>query len=522
MPEGPTSVALPGSIPTPRGTPSPTRSIDPTSLIDVTVYLRPRTDRAPGRPLSPIGKRFLSRSELAATRGAAPRDVTAVESFARSRSLAVLEVDAPARRVRLRASASLLAATFGVELLSYDHPEGPFRTHRGPVMVPLEFDGVVVAVLGLDNRPQAATHFRRSTNAAAPSYSPVTIAELYGAPSGATAPGVSVALIELGGGFAPTDIDAYFKGLGVTAPTVSAVSVDGASNSPTGSASGPDTEVMLDIEVVGAVARGADVAVYFAPNTDQGFADAILAAVHDTTRTPHIVSISWGGPESTYSAQAISVFEAAFTDAASVGVSVFVAAGDNGSSDGVSDNDAHVDYPASSPQVVACGGTHLNVVAGAISSEVVWDDLPSGGATGGGVSATFPVPTWQSAARVPPSVNSSGARGRGVPDVAADADPDSGYQVRADGENIVVGGTSAVAPLYAGLAALAVAQAGGPLGFLNAHLYSLGDAAFRDITSGNNGAYDAAVGWDPCTGLGSPKAAALIAALVAAAKDVPR
>jgi kumamolisin len=519
MTDGTELVALPGSIPVPRGTASPSRSIDPTSLVEVTVYLRPRTDVAPGNPLNPIGGRFLSRSELAATRGAAPSEVTAVENFARSHSLDVVEVDPAARRVRLRASASLMAATFGVQFLRYDHPDGPFRTHLGPVMLPIEFDGVIMAVLGLDDRPQAATHFRRSKNAAAPSYTPAAIAELYGSPTGATAPGVCVALIELGGGFAPTDIDAYFKSLGIAAPTVTAVGVDGASNKPTGSTSGPDTEVMLDIEVVGAIARQANIAAYFSPNTDQGFADAILAAVHDTARKPQIISISWGGPESTYTAQATSVFEAAFTDAASVGVTVFVAAGDNGSSDGVSGSEAHVDYPASSPQVVGCGGTHVNVASGAISSEVVWDDLPSGGATGGGISATFPVPTWQSSAGVPPSANSGGKTGRGVPDVSGDADPETGYQVRVDGDDIVVGGTSAVAPLYAGLAALAVAQVGGPLGFINPHLYPLGDVAFRDITSGNNGAYDAGVGWDPCTGLGSPKAAALIAALVQSAKD---
>lgn len=515
-------VALPGSVPAPRGTASPSRSIDSASVVEVTVYLRPRTDLAPGSPLSPIGGRFLSRSELAATRGAAPSEVRAVENFARSHSLDVIEVDPAARRVRLRASASLMSATFGVEFLRYDHPDGPFRTHLGPVMLPREFDGVIMAVLGLDDRPQAATHFRRSKDAAAPSYTPATIAELYGSPAGATAPGVCVALIELGGGFTATDIDAYFKSLGITAPTVTAVSVDSASNKPTGSTSGPDTEVMLDIEVVGAIARQANIAVYFSPNTDQGFADAILAAVHDTARKTQIISISWGGPESTYTAQATSVFEAAFTDAASVGVTVFVAAGDNGSSDGASGSEAHVDYPASSPQVVGCGGTHVNVAGGAISSEVVWDDLPSGGATGGGVSATFPVPTWQSSAGVPPSANSGGGNGRGVPDVSGDADPETGYQVRVDGDDIVVGGTSAVAPLYAGLAALAVAQLGGPLGFINPHLYSLGDEAFRDITSGNNGAYDAGVGWDPCTGLGSPKAAALVAALIQSAKDAAR
>jgi kumamolisin len=258
--------------------------------------------------------------------------------------------------------------------------------------------------------------------------------------------------------------------------------------------------------------------VYFAPNTDQGFADAISAAVHDATRAPQIISISWGGPESSYTAQTVRVFEEALSDAASVGVTVFVAAGDNGSSDGVTDNRAHVDYPASSPQVVGCGGTHVSVLNGTISSEVVWNDLPAGGATGGGVSALFPVPPWQSSAHVPPSADAGTKVGRGVPDVAADADPDTGYQVRVDGTNLVVGGTSAVAPLYAGLTALCIAQAGRALGLINPQLYEYGDRVFNDITSGNNGAYRAGVGWDPCTGLGSPKAAAFIAELVGSAK----
>jgi kumamolisin len=409
-----------------------------------------------------------------------------------------------------------MSDAFGVEFQHYEHPERDYRSHAGPVMLPGELKDAIVAVLGLDNRPQAETRFRLSENPAT-SYTPVAVGELYGVSAGATASGVCVALVELGGGYKLSDLETYFSGLGLAMPSVSAVAVDSGSNDPTGSTSGPDTEVMLDIEVVGSVAPGASIVVYFAPNTDQGFADAISAAVHDDTHRPQLISISWGGPENTYTVQATSVFEAAFADAATVGVTVFVAAGDNGSSDGASDGEAHVDYPASSPQVVGCGGTHLDASSGTISAEIVWNDLPSGGATGGGVSAVFPVPTWQLSARVPTSANTGGGAGRGVPDVAANADPESGYQIRADGEDLVVGGTSAVAPLYAALSALAIAKAGKALGFINAHLYSTGDAAFSDITSGNNGAYRAAVGWDPCTGLGSPKAAALISSLGASA-----
>jgi kumamolisin len=457
---------------------------------------------------------FLSRNELAETRGAAPADVAAVEVFARSHDLGVLEVDPAGRRIRLSGTAKAMASAFGVEFQHYEHPGRDYHSHGGPVMLPGDLGDVIVAVLGLDDRPQAETRFRLSKDPAS-SYTPVAVGHLYGVSPSANAAGVCVALIELGGGYTANDLATYFTGLGLTAPTVSAVAVSGGANDPTGSTSGPDTEVMLDIEVVGAIAQGASIVAYFAPNTDQGFADAISAAVHDDTHKPQVISISWGGPESTYTIQTTSVFEAAFTDAASVGVTVFVAAGDNGSSDGVSDGAAHVDYPASSPQVVGCGGTHVDTTNGAITSEVVWNDLPSGGATGGGVSASFAVPAWQASAHVPVSANAGGGAGRGVPDVAANADPESGYQIRADGDELVVGGTSAVAPLYAALAALAIAHEGQALGFINPRLYSLGDTAFRDITSGNNGAYRAGVGWDPCTGLGSPRAASIISSLSA-------
>jgi kumamolisin len=385
-------------------------------------------------------------------------------------------------------------------------------------MLPGNLSDVIVAVLGLDDRPQAETRFRLSKDPAT-SFTPVEVGELYGIPPKQSATGVCVALVELGGGYRQSDLETYFSGLGLVTPSVSAVAVNGGSNDPTGSTSGPDTEVMLDIEVVGAIAQGATIVVYFAPNTDQGFADAISAAVHDDTHKPLVISISWGGPENTYTAQSTSVFEAAFADAATVGVTVFVAAGDNGSSDGATDGGAHVDYPASSPQVVGCGGTHVDTSNGTIVSEVVWNDLPTGGATGGGVSAVFPVPSWQSSEHVPVSANASGGAGRGVPDVAANADPESGYQIRADGDDLVVGGTSAVAPLYAALIALAITKHGKPFGFINPRLYSLGVGAFRDITTGNNGAYLAAIGWDPCTGLGSPKAADVISSLSVTTKS---
>jgi kumamolisin len=259
--------------------------------VEVTVYLRPRTDHAGATPASRANESFLSRSELATTRGAAPADVTALEDFARSHELQVVEVDPAGRRIRLSGTAAAMSSAFGVEFQHYEHPERDYRSHAGPVMLPGELSDAVVAVLGLDDRAQAETRFRLSKDPAT-SYTPVAIGELYGVPSKTNASGVCVALIELGGGYTVSDLETYFSGLGLVTPSVNAVGVNTGSNDPTGSTSGPDTEVMLDIEVVGAVAQGASIVVYFGPNTDQGFADAISAAVHDDTHKPHVISIS--------------------------------------------------------------------------------------------------------------------------------------------------------------------------------------------------------------------------------------
>jgi kumamolisin len=249
--------------------------------------------------------------------------------------------------------------------------------------------------------------------------------------------------------------------------------------------------------------------VSFAPNTDQGFIDAISTAVHDTINHPSVISISWGSPEVQWTQASLQAMDQAFQAAAGLGVSVYCAAGDNGANDfppGPGQQPGnHADFPASSPHVVGCGGTIITVANNAITSEVVWNDTGDG-ATGGGFSGVFPTPTWQ-----------TGVQGgmRGVPDVAGDASPLSGYTVRVDGQNEVIGGTSAVAPLWAGLTALINQKVGRPLGFANAVLYNLAasSGAFVDITEGNNNGFTAGPGWDACTGLGRPDGAKLLAAI---------
>jgi kumamolisin len=421
--------------------------------------------------------------------------------------------------VVLAGTVANLGEAFGTELRLFQSPEGMFRGRVGILTVPEDVAAIVTGVFGLDERPQAKTRFRRLNEAVMPaaagdvSYAPNAIAKLYNFPTAGQGSGQTVAIIELGGGFTAADLTAYFSKLGISpAPSVTAVSVDGAQNAPAGDPNSADGEVLLDIEVVGAVAPKARMAVYFAPNTDQGFLDAITTAVHDKVRKPSVISISWGSAESAWTKQALTNFDQAFLDAGVLGVTVCCASGDDGSTDGVTDGAAHVDFPAASPHVLACGGTRLESSVGKITKETVWNHGAGNGAGGGGVSETFALPDFQKGAKVPVSVNPMHFKGRGVPDVAGDADPATGYEIRVDGRDAVFGGTSAVSPLWAGLIALLNEQTGKAAGFVNPVLYGVAHG-FNDVISGNNGAYSAGRGWDACTGLGSPNGAALLAAL---------
>jgi kumamolisin len=511
-------VAIAGSTRTPDPQHARVGDAEPNRKLEVTVYLRPASpldwvDDEAARP--PAQRRTLTREELASAHGASEDDVRAVRAFAEEYGLEVASVDMARRSVKLSGTVDAVARAFeaqGVGLFA--HPtDGVYRGRQGPLTVPAALGGVITGVFGIDERPQAYPHLRFHAQAAqAVSYTPVQVAQAYGFPSGLTGAGQTVAVIELGGGYAEADLSAYFTSLGLPAPNVSAVGVDGGSNAP-GVDKNADGEVMLDIEVIAAVASGATVVVYFSNTTDQGFLDGVSTAVHDTTNKPSVVSISWGGPEDSWTQQGRDQMEQIFTEAAALGVTVTVASGDNGSTDGVSDGKQHVDFPASAPHALACGGTSLQVQDGQVSSETVWNDGADGGAGGGGVSIEFPVPSYQTAANVPPNVD-SGQTGRGVPDVCGDADPETGYSIRVDGVDQTIGGTSAVAPLWAGLTALINQSLGKPVGFLQPQLYAAATAsAFRDITEGNNGAYQAGPGWDGCTGLGSPNGAALLQAL---------
>lgn len=494
---------------------APLNTLDPNDVLTVTIRIRRK------QPLSvrvntesPVTN-IISRSDYARQYGADPAVVKQVEAFATTYELSLVQQNLARRSVLIRGTVAQMEKAFGVSLKNYQAPDGTvFRGRSGAINVPAELLDQIEGVFGLDNRPQTRPHFQvykpdadgpLEARAMGQSFTPPQLARLYNFPTGVTGKGQCIALIELGGGFRKADITTYFNGLGLKAPTVVAISVNGGHNAPT-TADGADGEVMLDIDVAEAVAPGATIAVYFAPNTDQGFLDAITTAMHDTKYKPSVISISWGAAEINWTAQALDSFNQAFQAAAALGITICAAAGDTGSDDSVGDGKAHVDFPASSPFVLACGGTKLTASGNVITAETVWHESNTS-ATGGGISDVFEVPVYQQSSAIPKSVNDTTHAGRGVPDVAAVADPATGYAVRVDGSNLVIGGTSAVAPLLAGLIALINQQRGKPVGFIHPAIYA-NPKPFRDITQGNNKTvsggkgYSASKGWDACTGLG--------------------
>jgi len=476
---------------------------------EVSIYLKPRRPGSGSAAAQP-------RAQLAATRAAQhANDFKLVKEFASDHGLTVVSTEPAQRLIRLSGTAAQFQAAFQIALSQYQEGNRMFRGRSGTLKLPVELHGVVESVLGLDNRPQAKPRLViRPAAEVSESYMPNNVARLYAFPTSVTGKGQCIALIELGGGFTPSDTAAAFNSMGLTPPTVIAVSVDGGQNTPSPD-DGADGEVALDIQVAGGAAPGANIAVFFAPNSDAGFVDAITSAVHDTTNRPSVISISWGSAEVNWTQQAIQTMNTALQDASTVNVSVFVASGDNLATDGVTDGKAHVDFPASSPWAIGCGGTSIAVSGSSITNEKVWNDGDSGG--GGGISDLFPVPTFQQKANLPPSVNDGDQR-RGVPDVAADAAPGTGYRVVVNGQTEVVGGTSAVAPLWAGLAALINEGTSTPIGFFLPFLYA-NSTLMRQITQGDNNpsgsdvGYPAGPGWNACTGLGVPNGESLFVAL---------
>jgi kumamolisin len=483
-------------------------TLRPDDVFNVTLRIRRKKSI---EPVLKAGRR-MTHENYEKNFGASEKDIARVERFSHENHLTIVESNKARRSVVLKGTVADFEKAFQTQLAHYRDAQGnTFRGRAGDLHIPAELEAIIEGVFGLDDRPMARPMFKVAkqdgafvTHAASlQSFTPDQVAAIYGFPK-ATGKGQCIAIIELGGGYRTADLSAYFTRLGITPPAIKAVSVDGGHNKPSNPNSA-DGEVMLDIEVAGAVAPGAAVVVYFTPNTDKGFLDAITTAIHDTQNKPSAISISWGSAEKNWTAQSLKSFNEAFKAASLLGVTVCAASGDQGSSDSEHDGKVHVDFPSSSPYVLACGGTRLTLRNGAIASETVWHDSDSS-ASGGGVSDVFPLPGYQQKTTVPPSLN-TGLKGRGVPDVAANADPATGYKVLVDGQEAVIGGTSAAAPLMAAFIARVNQKKAKKAGFIHPALYAK-PALCRDITQGNNittsthKGYKAGAGWDACTGWG--------------------
>ncbi len=580
------------------------RLADPEETLVVSIYVRPRADAPPLLDqgyfaATPLGRRqLLTRAEFAVRHGASPEDLQAVTDFAAASELEVVQTDAARRLVQVSGTVAQFSKAFAIDLAVYRSSEESYRGGEGPIHLPNALADVVEGVFGLDNRRMA----RRMSNGggAAVPLTPPQVAKAYNFPAPPNgAAGQTIAVLEFGaqvgkgGGFAQSDIDGFIShlnattGSDLTSTTVTVVPVD-AQNAPAGSVTNfrsddPDIEIALDLEVAVSVAQHANIVAYFTGNCEQGWVDALTQIVADTTNDPGVLSISAGWTELEtaapavtsslnpqqfpwpfeWTAQAFSKMTEAFQAAANINMTVLAAAGDNGSDCGERDGFAHVQYPASDPWVISCGGTIINTLSPL--SENTWNDnsimggegVTNGlGATGGGISYLADPVAWQANANMQPSVNPDHHFGRGLPDVAGNASPKSGYDLWLYGQPLsslvytsgelatesagAQGGTSAVAPLYAGLFALINASLNLHVGYLNPQLYNLGPATslgpspvFRDIKDGISNSvvwdnqegfpdiggpspgYASGLGWDACTGWGSIDGSALLSALAA-------
>jgi kumamolisin len=534
---------------------------DPEARIRVSIFARRNPNPSPqvlakadAIKAEPISKRtYLTDEEFNQVYGASSADLSAIEKFARDSGLKVVEASNAKRRVLVEGRIADVDKAFGTELNDFEHSEmGRFRAREGKIYVPEGLFPLVAGVEGLDTRPVGRprlvrTHFEPHVlqeghgqgfaNQWPGTFFPPQLTGLYDFPTGYDGKGENLAIFAFNGGDSPdprggysaSALKTYFETvLGGKMPSITDVIVQGPGNKP-----GPDTkqssnrgdstgEVMLDLCVAGAMVPAAKIFVYFTEFTTQGWVEALQQAITDGNGIS-VISISYGNPEDDprglWTASGVGLVNQGLEAAASKGITICVASGDDGSRDDASSG-VHADFPASSPWVLSVGGTSLKATSGTgsqIASEVVWNDnAMNGGSGGGGVSSIFPLPTYQNAAHVPASASPSHQIGRGVPDVAAVADPYTGVIVmHVSGKKVEpIGGTSASAPLWASLLVRMNQGLGVKVGFLNPTLYaSCATGVLNDITVGNNGAYRAGPGWDACTGFGTPSGNKLLHAL---------
>lgn len=493
-------------------------------VLRVTLVIKRRTPCAgpPGAPGAAAA--VMSREQFAARHAAAAADLARVAAFAERLGLRVVDSSRVARTVVVEGEKAAVVRAFAPE------------AGRAPGTPPAELEGLVAAVIGLAPHAPARPHLPvpAAPAASAPRFTCPEIAELYEFPA-ADGAGRTIAVVCLGGGFHQSDLDAFAAAIGLPPPAVTVVGVEGGANDPApidelaslarylNTQEGPPPadaalftlETTMDVELAIGFAPGARVAAYFAPSNDeQGFYQALAAAVFDTANRPSVVSLSWGWPEADWqdaSAAILPVVEELLVEAAALGITFCASSGDSGA--GGVGRAVWVQYPASSPYALSCGGTSIEVAGGEIVGETAWRQRVSDQvySSGGGVSTLFARPAFQDGIAL---LERNGRRG--LPDVSGIADRGTGIAITIGGKVVAGGGTSAVAPLWAALAARLDQALGCPLGHANPCLYAArrrDPGCFRDITTGGNPVYQASTGWDAVTGLGSPHGERLLAAI---------
>jgi kumamolisin len=497
--------------------------------ITVTLTLRHKAGLNSRLTANVLKRQHLTVTEAIRAFSHSEKDDEAVRRFADEYDLRIISADKPAS-IELRGTANQLKRAFGVNLFHYscENHDGTFHGHDGQVTLPAYLKGVVTGVFGLDNlragRRPGLAHRMAALGIAPPPVTaktrkPADFALLYNFPP-FTGKGQSIGLLEFGGGFRTRELEKYFRSVGIVPPRIVVKEVAPGKNQTVGKPGtlNPDTEVYLDLEVVGSLAPEANIVVYFGEDNEQGWLHTLQEAIFDKTHDLSVISISWGQAEQEWSPNAIVEIDKLFQVAAHRGITVCCSSGDNGVSE-FTDHPFTVAFPASSPHVLACGGTRLHVGSRGSRDETVWNQWRQYKlASGGGVSGVFSLPLYQKRANVPTSNSNKKKRGRGIPDVSANASSDTGYLIEADNTRMSMGGTSAAAPLWAALAARLNEALKTRIGFVTPLLYEMTRAepkTVSDIVKGFNGptrdgGYQARRGWDACTGLGSPNGSKIL------------
>ncbi|HEY2320683.1 MAG TPA: S53 family peptidase [Solirubrobacteraceae bacterium] len=508
--------------------------VDPSAAVEVTVTLR-----GPELPQVSPGH-SMSREELERAYASSTEDMDAVAAALQGYGLEELDRMPSARSMRVRGTAAQMDAAFRADLGVYRRANGvEFRGREGELQIPGRLNGVVTGVFGLDQRrvarraPGIPPYEGTAAEVAQAALTPSDLEERYRFPAGAAAR-QTVAIAEFGGAYFPGDLAKFCREQGRPEPTVRQVGLGvpvlteeqvmalaPAEREQVMEAAG---EVNMDVQIVAGLCPAAEIVVYFTQFDQKGWIDLLNEIIKGVPAAPVAVSVSWGLAEDSadFSAAARGAIDERLQAAALLGVTVCVSAGDDGSGDQMQDGQAHVNFPASSPHVLAVGGTMLDG-----DQEVTWWQPPGdrahrGGSTGGGVSRVFPRPPWQNVDVTAP--DGSGQAGRIIPDIAALAGPPF-YQLVLQGQPAPNGGTSASAPLWAALIARSAAELHPPRApvFLAPLLYGagpdghpLGTSVCRDIIAGDNTStppgwgFSAGRGYDAVSGWGVPDGPPLV------------